>query len=78
MMLLREANDRTLTHFVAHVQDEPIRSALRYYTLEGTLGRLRDAEEDGIADARFLVFEIEDLMAMGELNLIPVLLGEDP
>ena len=77
-MLLREANDRTLTHFVAHVQDEPIRSALRYYTLEGTLGRLRDAEEDGIADARFLVFEIEDLMAMGELNLIPVLLGEDP
>ena len=74
MVLLREANDRTLTHFVANVQDETIRSALRYYTLEGTLGRLLDAEEDGIADARFLVFEIEDLMAMGERNLIPVLL----
>jgi len=59
---------------VPHVQDETIRSALRYYTLEGTLGRLLDAEKDGIADARFLVFEIEDLMAMGERNLIPVLL----
>jgi type IV secretion system protein TrbE len=74
MVLLREANDRTLTHFVAQVQDEAIRSALRYYTLEGTLGRLLDAEEDGIADARFLVFEIDELMAMGERNLIPVLL----
>ena len=50
MLLLRSANDRTLTHFVAQVQDETIRSALRYYTLEGTLGRLLDAEEDGIAE----------------------------
>src|SRR5580692_610189 len=74
IVLLREANDRTLTHFVAQVQDETIRSALRYYTLEGTLGRLLDAEEDGLADARFIVFEIEDLMAMGERNVIPVLL----
>src|SRR6185437_4410941 len=68
MLLLRSANDRTLTHFVAQVQDEAIRSALRYYTLEGTLGRLLDAEEDDLADAPFLVFEIEDLMAMGERN----------
>jgi len=74
MMLLREAIDRTLAHFVAHVQDKTIRSALRYYTLEGTLGRLLDAETDSIADAGFLVFEIEDLMAVGERNLIPILL----
>ncbi len=64
MLLLRSANDRTLTHFVAQVQDEVIRTALRYYTLEGALGRLLDAEEDGLADTRFLVFEIEDLMAV--------------
>ena len=74
MGLLREANDRTLTHFVAQVQDEAIRSALRYYTLEGTLGRLLDADADGLTEAPFLVFEIEDLMAMGERTLIPVLL----
>jgi type IV secretion system protein VirB4 len=74
MVLLRSANDRTLTHFVAQVQDETIRAALRYYTLEGPLGHLLDAERDGLTDAAFMVFEIEDLMAMGERNLIPVLL----
>jgi type IV secretion system protein TrbE len=75
MLLLRDpGSERTLTHFVAQVQNETIRSALRYYTLEGTLGRLLDAEQDGLMDGHFLVFEIEDLMAMGERNLIPVLL----
>src|SRR6185437_1367580 len=74
MLLLRSANDRTLTHFVAQVQDEAIRSALRYYTLEGPVGRLLDAEDDDLAEAAFMVFEIEDLMAMGERNVIPVLL----
>jgi len=75
MTLLRDpAGERTLTHFVAQVQNEAIRSALRYYTLEGTLGRLLDAEQDGVTDGHFVVFEIEDLMAMGERNLIPVLL----
>ena len=75
MALLRtEGSERTLTHFVAQVQNETIRAALRYYTLEGTLGPLLDAERDSLADGHFLVFEIEDLMAMGERNLIPVLL----
>ena len=54
MVLLRDpGNERTLTHFVAQVQDETIRSALRYYTLEGTLGRLLDAEQDGLTEAHF-------------------------
>jgi type IV secretion system protein VirB4 len=74
MLLLRTANDRTLTHFVAQVQDETIRSALRYYTLEGVLGQLLDAEEDGLAEAHFVVFEIEELMALKEQAAIPVLL----
>jgi type IV secretion system protein VirB4 len=75
IMLLRDpASERTLTHFVAQVQNETVRSALRYYTLEGTLGRLLDAEHDGVADAHFIVFEVEDLMGMGERTLIPVLL----
>src|ERR1700732_4262962 len=74
MWLLRSANDRTLTHFVAQVQDETIRSALRYYTLEGVLGQLLDAEEDGLAEAPLLVFESEELMALKEQGAIPVLL----
>ena len=74
MLLLRESNDRTLTHFVAQVQDEMIRSALRYYSLEGALGALLDAEEDGLTAAHLAVFEIEELMALKEQAAIPVLL----
>lgn len=74
MTLLRAGTDRTLTHFVAQVQDETIRDALAYYTLGGTLGPLLDAEHDGMTDAHFLVFEIEELMALKEQAAIPVLL----
>jgi type IV secretion system protein TrbE len=75
MTLLRDpASERTLTHFVAQVQSETVRSALRYYTLEGTLGGLLAIEYDGVADGHFVVFEVDDLMGMGERNLIPVLL----
>lgn len=74
MVLLRVDDLRSLTHFVALVQDETVRSALRYYTLEGALGDLLDAREDGISDARLTVFEIEDLMAMREQAAIPALL----
>lgn len=65
---------RTLTDFVATVQDNDVRDALNFYTLQGTLGRLLDSETDELADADFSVFEIEELMGMGERSLIPVLL----
>ena len=66
MVLLRGDDLRSLTHFVALVQDESVRSAMRYYTLDGALGELLDAREDGVADARLTVFEIDELMAMKE------------
>ena len=56
------------------MQNETVRAALRFYTLEGPLGGLLDAEQDGLTDAHFVVFEIEELMGMGERSLIPVLL----
>ena len=75
MVLLRQANsDRTMTHFVAQVQDETIRAALRYYTLEGALGGMLDAEHDSVRFGRFMVFEMEDLLALKEQAAVPVLL----
>ena len=75
MTLLRqEDSERTMTHFVSQVQDETIRAALRYYTLEGALGRMLDAEHDSIRYGRFMVFEMEDLLALKEQAAIPVLL----
>jgi len=71
---LMESPDRTLTHFVSTVQDEAVRGGLRHYTLEGAMGHLLDAEQDGLQDSHFQVFEVEHLMNKGEQNAVPVLL----
>jgi type IV secretion/conjugal transfer VirB4 family ATPase len=65
---------RTLTDFRTTVQDQAVRAALSPYTITGPLGRLLDSETDALADGRFTVFEIEEIMGMGPKNLIPVLL----
>jgi type IV secretion/conjugal transfer VirB4 family ATPase len=65
---------RSLTNFVAEVQAERVRDAMNHYTLEGPLGRLLDAEADGLTDGPLMTFEIDELMGMGERQLIPVLL----
>ncbi len=77
-MLLLQADKapgaRSMTHFVTTLQDEEIRGALRYYTLEGALGGMLDAEADSIAYGRLMAFEMEDLLALKEQASIPVLL----
>lgn len=75
LRLLRSSQEgRSLTHFVATVQDPELREALTHYTIDGPLGRLLDDEQDSLNDSLFSVFEVEELMGMGEKNLIPVLL----
>ena len=76
MSLLRSnpRNMRSLTHFVNMVQDHTIREGLQHYTRDGAMGQLLDAETDNLGIASFLVFEIEELMNLGDKNLIPVLL----
>lgn len=74
MLLLRETQDRTITHFIAAVQDEAVRDAMRFYSLSGPIGHLLDAEADGIAESRLTVFEIEELMRLKDTAAIPVLL----
>ena len=73
-LLRQQAGGRSLTDFVATVQDVDIRAALSPYTIEGSLGHLLDARADAIEENAFTVFEIDELMALGEKNLIPVLL----
>lgn len=70
---LGASESRTLTDFLNTVQDREIRDGLRHYTLQGAMGRLLDAEEDGLRDGHFQVFEMEHLMNMGDLNAVPVL-----
>ena len=75
LTLLRDASpNRSLTEFAANVQDVSIRDALQHYTVSGPMGALLDAEVDTLGESRFMVFEMEELMSLGERNVVPVLL----
>ncbi|MCF3639850.1 conjugal transfer protein TrbE [Rhizobium sp. TRM95111] len=71
--LMAESRGRSLSDFVSGVQMREIKDALHHYTVDGPMGQLLDAEEDGLALGAFQCFEIEELMNMGERNLVPVL-----
>lgn len=71
--LMADSRGRSLSDFVSGVQMREIKDALHHYTVDGPMGQLLDAEEDGLALGAFQCFEIEELMNMGERNLVPVL-----
>jgi len=71
---MHDSGSRTLSEFTVTIQDEAIRDALRQYTVDGTMGHLLDAEQDGLALSEFTVFEIEDLMNLGDKYALPTLL----
>lgn len=68
-----EQSQRTLTNYLAVLQSHHLRDALRYYTLEGAVGHLLDAEFDGLGEDGFQVFEMEHLINLGDKALLPVL-----
>lgn len=72
--LMANSQRRSLSDFVSGVQMREIKEALRHYTVDGPMGHLLDAESDGLTLSRFQTFEIEELMNLGERNMIPVLL----
>lgn len=72
--LLAQSRGRSLSDFVSGVQHREIKTALHHYTVDGPMGQLLDAEEDGLSLGAFQTFEVEELMNMGERNLVPVLL----
>jgi type IV secretion system protein VirB4 len=71
---MHDSGARTLSEFSLTIQDEGIREALRQYTADGAMGHLLDADHDGLALSDFTVFEIEDLLNLGEKYVLPVLM----
>ncbi|MBA4143566.1 MAG: VirB4 family type IV secretion/conjugal transfer ATPase [Nitrosospira sp.] len=71
---MHESGSKTLSEFYTTIQDEAVREALKVYTIEGGMGHLLDAEEDGLSLSDFTVFEIEELMNLGDRYALPVLL----
>ena len=74
VMNMHKSGARTMSEFTVTVQDETIREALKQYTVDGDMGHLLDAEEDGLSLTDFTVFEIEELMNLGEKYALPTLL----
>jgi type IV secretion system protein VirB4 len=74
IMNMHASGARTLSEFSLTIQDEPIREAIRQYTVDGSMGSLLDAADDGLSLSDFTVFEIEELMGRGEKCALPVLL----
>jgi type IV secretion system protein VirB4 len=74
IMSMHQSEARMLSEFVLTIQDEAIREALKQYTVDGMMGHLLDAEQDGLSLSKFTTFEIEELMNLGEKFALPVLL----
>ena len=65
---------KTLSDFQTTLQSKALREAIEPYTVEGPFGALLDSEADTLAFDTFQTFEIEELMAMGDRIVVPVLL----
>jgi type IV secretion system protein TrbE len=63
-----------LTEFCTEIQDVQVRQALADYTLSGSNGHLLDAQVDMLGQGKFMTFEMQHLMGMGEKAVVPVLL----
>lgn len=74
IMSMAKSHSRTMSEFSVTVQDEAIREAIKPYTVDGDMGHLLDADEDGLDLSDFMTFEIERLMGLGEKFALPVLL----
>jgi len=67
-------SERTLTTLQIQLQHDELRAALRPYTLDGALGQLLDALDDGLASGSWSCFEIGQLMNREDIVRLPVLL----
>jgi type IV secretion system protein VirB4 len=74
MTIQRTTDSSSMTDFVANIQDKTLSAALNHYTLDGPMGHLLDGEIDNLSLNNLTVFEIEELMNLGDKNLVPVLL----
>ena len=71
---LHASGAQTLSEFSVTIQDEKIREDLKQYTVDGLMGQLLDAAEEGLALSDFMVFELGELLGLGEKFALPVLL----
>ena len=64
---------RTLTNLTVNLASLALKEALRPYTLQGAFGQIFDADHEDLASARWQMFEMRHLMALGEDAVAPAL-----
>ncbi len=74
LLILRDSPTRTITELKLNVQDEPLRSALEYYVIGGPAGHILDGESETADFRNFNVFELGELMPLGDKVVLPTLL----
>ncbi|MCO6559770.1 MAG: conjugal transfer protein TrbE [Gilliamella sp.] len=74
LLNMYENGGKTITDFTHAIQDNQIRETLEQYTIDGAMGYLLDADDDGLLLSDFSVFEIEELMNFDNKYSLPVLL----
>lgn len=67
------AEARSITDFATNLQDALLRDAMNPYTLSGSIGKILDGTHDTLSLSSFSVCEIEELMNLGEKNVLPVI-----
>ena len=73
LLATRPANMRSFTDLAQLVQTREIRQVLGLYETD-LAGGMLNAREDTVVAGRFTVFELEQLMEMGDAHVVPVLL----
>ena len=71
---MHESKAHTLSDLRNTLQDKALRAAIEQYTIDGSFGHLLDADEDGLELSDFTVFEIEELLNLGNKYALPTLL----
>lgn len=65
----------SLTEFSSSLQEQTLRDAFNHYTISGSAGFLLDGQKDSLnLNSNVVCFEMEDLMNLGEANILPTLL----
>ncbi|HBL26511.1 MAG TPA: hypothetical protein DD490_06730 [Acidobacteria bacterium] len=72
--LLAQGPSRTLTQFLTKVMSQPLREALRPYSLLGPYRATFDADDEPSLDASFQVFEMSHVLELDDKFVVPLLL----
>lgn len=73
LLSTRPLSMRSFTDLAQLVQTREIRQVLGLYERD-LAGGMLNAKEDSVSTSRFTVFELEQLMEMGDIHVVPVLL----